>query len=242
MIITGKKVVNPIIDTLVSKLNEKDFATFLDLLHTDVLSHRVKFPILEYVTRKCFSVIPEKRQIDICDKIDKIPEMGSSVITGVALQMRLEKHFDESIAKSIEYIKNGDEWYVCDHIGERVLGVGLLTQSERTLPLLPKLLNDGNKWVVRMVGVAGHYAVKKGLKKTFVEKLFGLLLEHSDETEFHSKRGIGWAAKTTAKFHPDIIAKFQKKIDGGSEVKQWFKTKVKIGLSRSDKYASRYTD
>ncbi|NNE97923.1 MAG: DNA alkylation repair protein, partial [Pyrinomonadaceae bacterium] len=53
--------------------------------------------------------------------------------------------------------------------------------------------------------------------------------------------GIGWAAKTTAKFHPDIVADYRDRMEADPNIKQWFKTKIEMGLSNSEKYASRYT-
>lgn len=117
-----------------------------------------------------------------------------------------------------------------------------MTEPVKTLPLLKKLAGDENKWLVRCVGVAAHYAIKKGLKKQYVDEMFVLLLSLCNTTDFHTKKGIGWAAKTSAKFHPDIIAKYQLHIERDERVKQWFKTKIKIGLGRSYKYAQRYHD
>jgi len=223
-------------------IEEKDFYGCIALFHKKILTEKTKFPILEYTTREVFAKIPEPCQIPFCDKITSLNEMGSSVVTGIALQMRLEDHFEESIGKSIEYIQQGNEWFHCDHISERVLGFALLNYPEVILPVLPSFLKENNKWIVRMVGVGGHYAVKKGLKRIFVEELFNLLITNANRTDSDEKSGIGWAAKTTAKFHPDIVANYKERLETDPEVKQWFKTKIEMGLSRSEKYAGRYTE
>ncbi len=95
------------------------------------------------------------------------------------------------------------------------------------------MISDEDKWVVRMVGVAGHYAVKNGLKRPFVRALFDLLLDHSDNEEFHVRRGLGRAAKTTAKCHPDIAAKHLERHELGQNVGNWFRTNVENGISGS---------
>lgn len=46
------------------------------------------------------------------------------------------------------------------------------------------------------------------------------------------RQGIGWAAKTTAKFHPEIINNFKDQILQTEKVKTWFRTKIRIGLDR----------
>ena len=89
--------------------------------------------------------------------------------------------------------------------------------------------------------MATHYAVKKGLEKEYVEQMFELLLSLATTTDFHTKKGVGWAVKTVAKFHPEIISKYQEQIDADGNVKQWFRTKIKIGLGRTQKYAGKYT-
>ncbi len=242
MTITQKSTVNPIIESMSVCLEEGDYYGCIALFHKKILTEKTKFPILEYVTREVFTKIPEACQIAFCDKITGLNEMGSSVVTGTALQIRLANHLEESIAKSIEYIKYGNQWFHCDHISERVLGFAILNYPDILLPVLPAFLKDEDKWVVRMVGVGGHYAVKKGLKRVYVEELFRLLINNANRTDKDEKSGIGWAAKTTAKFHPDIVAKYQTILESNPEVRQWFRTKIEMGLSRSEEYRGKFTD
>src|SRR5690606_27867199 len=129
--------------------------------------------------------------------------------------------------------------YVCDIIGERVMGHALLTMPYVAIPELKQLAKHEDEWIVRSVGVATNYAVKKGLKKADVQQMFALLLTLANTTEFHTKKGVGWAVKTIAKFHPEIVAHYREQIETDPEIKQWFKTKIKIGLGRTDKYAGR---
>jgi len=239
-IITSKHEVNLIVEEAISINNDTGTDAFIKFIHTELLKKKVRFPLLEFAAKKIFVSIPEKKQIEITDKIIALHEIGSNTIAGMILQLRLEKHFSQSINKAIEYIIEGDEWYVCDIIGERVMGFALLTQPDNAIPVLKKLATHSDKWIVRSVGVATHYAVKKGLKKKFVSDMFALLLSLSTVTDFHTKKGIGWAAKTIAKFYPDIISDFKTEIEN-EKVRQWFKTKIKIGLGRSYKYAARYS-
>jgi len=209
-------------------------------IHKTVLKKKVKFPLLEYFTKELSLIIPKQKQIAFINGVVALDEIGSYTIAGKFLQFRLAENMPQTFKKAEEYIIQADKWYACDIIGERVFGFALLKFPGKTMPLLNKLSKHNDKWMVRTIGVAGHYAIKKGLDKKNAEILFKLLLSLSDTTNFHTKKGIGWAAKTTAKFHPDIIKKFEKEIYSDPEVKQWFKTKIKIGLSRSFKYASKY--
>jgi len=238
-IITSKTEINLLIEKFNSGDKKSPSAITAEIEHL-FLNKKIKFPLLEYVSKKLHIILPQEIQLKVCDKIIDLHTIGGNVITGIILQLRLKTHFKESHAKAIEYIITGNQWYVCDIIGERVMGYSLLTQPEKTIPLLKKNAKHPDKWIVRSVGVATHYAVKKGLKREYALQMFELLLTCSNTTDFHTKKGIGWAAKTIAKFHPDIIGIHKNEIETNPEIKQWFKTKIKIGLGRSFKYAHRY--
>lgn len=213
---------------------------FITQLVATVLDKKIRFPLLEHAGTILYKQLPGANQLSITDAIVAANRIGSYVLAGIMLQHRTQVHFQQSIAKAVAYIIQGNEWYVCDIIGERVMGHALLTMPQQAIPSLKELARHDDKWIVRSVGVATHYAVKKGLRKADTEEMFRLLLSLASTTDFHTKKGIGWAAKTVAKFHPDIIDAHRKEIDS-DVVKQWFKTKIKIGLGRTEKYANRYT-
>ena len=238
--LTSKPVVKSIVEKGLEKYDTGLQKDFIKYLHKNLLQKKVKYPLLEYATKLMHDKIPKEEQMTITDSVMKLNENGSSVIAGMMLQLRLGKEIAAPIKKACEYIILGDIWLVCDTISERVMGHALLTQPEKTIPILKKLTREDNKWLVRSVGVATHYATKKGLKKVYAEEMFLLLFSLSHITEFHTKTGVGWGAKTIAKFHPDIIAKYRSKIDDSKTVRPWFNRKIKIGLGRSDKYAGRY--
>ncbi|MFK8036961.1 MAG: DNA alkylation repair protein [Crocinitomicaceae bacterium] len=163
---------------------------------------------------------------------------GGNVILGKMLQNRLPNHFNESFKKATEYIADADIWYVCDIIGERVFGYALLTESEKSIPLIKELSKHNTNWVIRSLGAGVHYAIKKGLNKDNVKIVFRLLLTMANTQDKEIRQGVGWAAKTTAKFHPDIITFFQRDIDNTNRVANWFRNKISIGLNRN-RYAKR---
>lgn len=237
-IITSKATVNKLIADAVQ--SHSIGLSFVAAIQATMLQKKIRFPLLEHAADVIEQSISETDHLFFLDEVVATRELGSYVLAGRILQNRLALHFQQSIDKAVEYIIDGNEWYVCDIIGERVMGYALLTMPQETLPLLRRFASHNDKWIVRCIGVAGHYAVKKGLKKVYVDELFQLLLSLADNTEFHTKKGIGWAAKTCAKFHPEIIERYRQQIDAPA-TRQWFRTKVKIGLGRTSKYAQRYT-
>jgi len=212
--------------------------TLAKALLQEVLLKKIRFPLLERCASLLFEAIPSNKQIDLCDAIAALKTMGGNVLIGIILQKRLPDHFDESMAKCREYIALGAEWYVCDIIGERVYGVSLLQNPASTLQILRELASDDDQWVARSIGPGCHYAIKKGLPKADVVSVFELLLSMARVKNKEVKQGVGWAAKTTAKFHPDIIARYRAQIDDTTQTGQWFRTKVRIGLERNA-YAKR---
>ncbi|MFD2555500.1 DNA alkylation repair protein [Sphingobacterium tabacisoli] len=230
--INSKVAVSNIIKESLEVLERCGADEFFATLHKDLLKKKIRFPLLEFATRQIIAQTPSSKQIQLADRIIEMQEIGSQVLAGIILQTRLDLDFEGSIAKACAYIQYGNEWYVCDIIGERVLGYALLTNPERTIPVLQRLSSHEDKWIVRTVGVATHYAVKKGLDKSFVETVFQILLNCTNTTDFHTKKGIGWGAKTVARFHPDIVAKYTAQIMAPT-TRQWFRTKINIGLNRN---------
>ncbi len=238
--ITSKPAIRSIIEKGLEKYDTGLEKSFIQYIHKELLQKKIKFPLLEYAAKLMADKISAKEQPQIINAIVELNEIGSYVLAGMILQLQLEKGINKPIQQASGYIVFGDVWYVCDIVGERVMGHALLTEPEKTIPILRKLSKDNNKWLVRSVGVATHYATKKGLPKIYADEMFLLLFSLSHTTEFHTKTGVGWGAKTIAKFHPDIISKYRSKIDESKTVRPWFTTKIKIGLGRSEKYAGRF--
>ena len=202
----------------------------VDLL---LLSRKVKFPLLEFCGRSLYTHLPDEEQIPFCDAIQKLKTEGGNVLLGIILQERLTDHFQECITKTSAYIAAADIWYVCDIIGERVWGVSLLQTPEKTIPIIERLMKHPSQWVLRSLGAGIHYAIKKGLEKEYVSQLFPLLISAANTQNKEIRQGVGWAAKTTAKFHPAIIEFHESAIQDKTAVANWFRAKINIGLQRN---------
>ena len=201
-------------------------------VHSQILIHKVKFPLLEYCTEELFKTIPLKQQIDFCNQIEALKTEGGNVILGKMLQLRLEIDFNESMQKATDYISRADIWYVSDLIGERVFGEALLRYPNISVKKVIALFRNKSNWVQRSLGAGIHYAVKNELPENHVRKLFIVLIRKSNTNDKEIKQGVGWAAKTTAKFHPHLIQEFQTEIHG-KKVNPWFVAKIEIGLNRN---------
>lgn len=232
--IRGKTELKPLLDESLQVYQSGGTATCVRFIGEQILSCKIKFPVLEYAAAFFYQHIGESEQLPFCDQIQQLNTIGGNVLSGILLQKRLPLHFEASIAKAALYIAQADAWYVCDIIGERVFGYSLLQQPEKTLDKLWELSRHPSPWVGRSLGAGIHYAIKKGLDKEMVRKAFQLLLAMAQSKNKEIKQGAGWAAKTTAKFHPEIIEEFTKEIHQQEKVASWFRAKIEIGLKRYD--------
>ncbi|MFT5820355.1 MAG: hypothetical protein ACI8ZM_001594 [Crocinitomix sp.] len=230
---TRKGDIKLILEQTLTVYHENGVELLIDELHESILAHKVKFPLLEFCAKTLFENLNAVDQVILCDAICARKTEGGNVILGIILQLRLPDKFEESIQKARTYIADADEWYVCDIIGERVWGVALLTQFESMIKVVEQLSVDKSHWVVRSLGAGANYAIKKGLEKVKVDQVFLLLMTMVKTNDRQIKQGVGWAAKTTAKFHPDIISKYSLKIENYSEIPNWFRKKIEIGLNRN---------
>lgn len=236
--LTRKQDVKNELNACLRQFQSKGVDRFVSELNERLLKVKVKFPLLKYCGLEIFEKIPENDHIPICDRIESLKTIGGNVIIAIILQSRLSPHFEESFDKAALYISYSDEWHPSDIIGERVFGFSLLQNPDQTIPVLKKLMNHESSWVVRSVGAGCHYAIKKGLAKENVKQVFLMLLSLGNASDYHVKTGIGWAAKTTAKFHPDLVLEYQTIWKNRDEAGQWFQSKVEKGLKRSE-YAKR---
>ncbi|MEM8890621.1 MAG: DNA alkylation repair protein, partial [Bacteroidota bacterium] len=210
-IISRKPIVRAEVEASLETYQSGGISSLLQELDERLLQVKVRFPLLEYATELLYKSLNDEVQIPFLDRISVLKREGGNVILGKMLQLRLNEHYEESLSKAAEYIAEGKAWFVSDLIGERLFGVALLSFPEKSLKELDKLKQHPSHWVLRALGAGSHYAVKKGLEKDWVEKLFQFLLSMATHKDREVRRGIGWAAKTTARFHPEIIERYEAK-------------------------------
>jgi hypothetical protein len=230
--ITRKGDIKNQLEAALLKFSTKDVSPFVAEIHKRILKCKARFPLLEYCAGEICAAIPASHHTKVMDGVAGLQTIGGNVLIGIMLQKKSSARFSESIAKAAEYIEKGHAWYVTDIIGERVYGWNLLHDPTKTITALKKLCRHESTWVVRSIGAGAHFAIKKGLDAKNAEAVFKLLLSLGEAEDFHVRTGIGWAAKTTAKFHPAIISKYKEEISS-PKVGNWFRRKVKIGLERS---------
>ncbi|EMN01120.1 hypothetical protein LEP1GSC021_2643 [Leptospira noguchii str. 1993005606] len=106
-----------------------------------------KFPLLEFVGKELYFKIPEMNQIYFMDQIIKLGHMWVVTSFPPSFFNFVRKNISNNLL--IRYILLGNEWYVCDIIGERIMSYFLLKEPERTFPILKKYVHHENDWFVR---------------------------------------------------------------------------------------------
>jgi len=231
--ITRKSEVGILLQDCLNKYPSSGLTALCSSIDQQLLSNKVKFPLLEFCGHTLYEFLPEKEHIPFCDQIEDLKQEGGNVILGIILQRRLAGHYEETIQQTAHYISKAHIWYICDIIGERVWGVALLQFPLQTTAAIKDLMEHPSKWVVRSLGAGIHYAIKKGLEKEYIAPLFQLLLSKAMSHDKEIRQGIGWAAKTTARFHPEIIRFRESELHNEQKVSAWFRTKIRIGLERN---------
>ena len=236
--ITRKAEVRPVAERLCQHDAQDNEDKFWQVLETELLAHKVKFPLLEFVAETLFGCLSREAQLKTITGLWGRAEDGSTVVAGKLLQLQLPDGPTQALALAVDGIIKGDTWYHCDHLGERVFGHGLLTQFEAVLPRLREYLGHENSWVRRAVGVAGHYATKKGLPAPQVQTVLRLLLTEAASSDYQVQRGIGWGLKTIAKFHPDMVQAALVTLPPGA-ISGPVMSKIRVGLKTAEKRAQR---
>ncbi len=236
--VTRKPIVKEEIEHCLTAYKDGGLSSCVAAVHQRILENKIKFPLLEYAGALLYEHLPKEEHINLCTTIEALKTIGGNVLIGIILQKRLSHHFEESLQMATHYISLADIWYVCDIIGERTYGYALLHHPQKTIPIIKDLSQHNSNWVIRSLGAGSHYAIKKGLPAKDTDKIFALLLTMANTKDKEIRQGVGWAAKTTAKFHPKIIFKYNTQINDKQKVENWFRKKIEIGLNRNN-YAKR---
>jgi len=136
---TSKVRVREILEQAKQSWEQQGQDALLVVIYEGLLKKKVSFPLLEFAAKEMALWIPEDEQLYVMDILVATKEMGSYVLAGMMLQLRLPLYLEESIQRACAYIVGGDQWYVCDIVGERVLGHALLTYPEKNNPFIETL-------------------------------------------------------------------------------------------------------
>jgi len=145
----------------------------------------------------------------LLEEIISYNAMGGYVVVAQALVSLLAVDFDQAMKLSQNYISRGATWYVCDILGERVIGQALHRHFDQTLPWLKRCLSNKDNWVRRSGGVAVHLFVKRNKTgERRIKSILQILEPHIEEKQIDVVKGIGWGLKTIGRHHPDLMDNF----------------------------------
>lgn len=231
--ITRKSDVIPLLQACIQAYQQQNLSACINAVKIHMLDQKIKFPLLEYCGSELHKTLEPQEHISFCTALQKFNTIGENVLTGIILQKRLDKYLSNSFTQATAYLEQAHVWYICDIIGERVFGYGLRHYPTEAFPQIERLSGHSSHWVRRGLGAGIHYAVKKGLDPGHTEKVFKALLTMANGKGKEVRQGVGWAAKTIAKFHPTLIEKYSTQINDSARVQNWFRRKVEIGLKRN---------
>lgn len=231
--ITRKSDLRPILELCEKTYHSKGLEAMVLKIYSEILVHKVKFPLLEFCSEDWFNLISKKEQLLFCDYIEDLQTEGGNVVLGKFLLLRLPTDFEGSIQKTVGYLNRADIWYISDLIGERVFGGALLIDFEKSWKLYQPLLKDSSIWVIRAIGAGIHFSIKRGISEDKVRTIMLVLLDSQPSAHKEVKQGIGWATKTAARFHPELMHELLDQLP--QHPPKWMLGKIKIGWGYSEK-------
>jgi len=191
----------------VGRENKEDFWNILN----PVLDAKVPFPLLDEMGKRLGEAgrFNPSKYFVVFDEIIAKDKMGGYVIVGRALAAFLETELEASISKATEVIVKGQTWYVCDIVGERVLGQALVAHFDSAISVLERMTVVEDQWVRRSIGVAVHFFAKRNRED--IEKmrqLMALLLFVIEDKRVNVVKGVGWGLKTIGKYQPKLVEEY----------------------------------
>ncbi len=226
-ILSSKKEALFVANRIIIAFQTEGLEAAVDETHQLYLTKKVKFPVLEAVAHYLSAHLPIELHIAFCKRIMALHTIGGNVMVGILLQKQLADDRHSTLTTAADWIIQQEVWYSCDIIGERVWGEALVRTPQQMLVFLKAIPLTANPWIIRLIGITGHYGVKRGLDKANCEILFQVLLLHQHHKAVIIKKTIAWAAKTIKRYHPEIPGHYQKqwgKANGGSV---WFASALK---------------
>jgi len=178
-----------------------------------LLNSKIPFPKLDLLGKIIGENLNAEKAFSLFDRIVDMDKMGSYVIVAYGMTEFINSDLNLCMNKAKEYIVKGNEWYVCDIFGDRILGHSLVERFEDSLPYFREFSRDENRWMRRVVGVAVHYFAKKIRDdEKRIRRLIDLLDMQVEEKNRDIAKGVGWGLKTIGKFYPEVLERYLKRI------------------------------
>ena len=181
-----------------------------------VLNERTSFQMLDTIGSKLGerALACKNSYLQFFDRLSAKKLMGGYVVIAQALIPLLQEDCRACFEKAKEYMMEGDEWYVCDTFGERVLGYAMIDHYDATRLLFQEFAGDGNHWVRRSVGVAAHFFAKRcrddKRDNNKAAEILALLTPLISERDIRILKGIGWGLKTFGQYYPELLVPYMK--------------------------------
>lgn len=203
----NRKWARNVAERCVESINREDQEGFWSVLNP-VLDAKVPFPLLDEMGRVLGTAgkLEPSKYFGVFDEIVATDKMGGYVIVGQALAAFLETELEASIRKATEIIAEGERWYVCDIVGERVLGQALVAHFESAVSLLERMTVVEDQWVRRSIGVAVHFFAKRRPEDVErMKQLLSLLSLLVEDKRVFVVKGVGWGLKIIGKYQPKLV-------------------------------------
>ena len=227
-----KKELRPLLEELLQRYTKRNYDAFFQGMEEMVLTQKISIPTLEFIGNHLFNGVGKTTSLEMADRIIEMGHQGGYVIAATILQRCLPSDFPLAFGKAEEYILQGNDWYACDKIAERVFASGLKLDLDRAIRRLTAFQTHENQWLQRSVGISVHVAAKMKPEPEAAQKMFELLLKQAKTRNFQVKKGVGLGIESLAKIFPSMVITYQTQIEEDPEINIWIKKKLVEGLGK----------
>ena len=116
----------------------------------------------------------------------------------------------DSLSLYEHMIRTGAWWDVCDEIAHHLVGAVLMAHPEEATAVMRAWSTDDHLWI-RRCSILSQGTHKD---KTDPALLRDCILPSIDDTDFFSRKAIGWALRDYARENPDWVVAFVNEFDG----------------------------
>ena len=116
----------------------------------------------------------------------------------------------ESLSLYEHMIRTGAWWDVCDEIAHHLVGEVLIARPDETSAIMRTWSTDEHLWIRRCS------ILSQGVRreKTDAKLLRDCILPSIDDTDFFSRKAIGWALRDYARVNPEWVVAFVNEFEG----------------------------
>lgn len=208
---------------LISLSDEKATANYKRIIPKMGKTFGVPKPALDIIAGE-ISKLEQKEPKIILELFKTLWQKGSfeeRTITAKALGSIGKKTPKESFNLIISFLKDIDNWSICDVLATQAIRGIITTHKDEILNLAFKCIKDKNKWIQRF-GVITIVELAHNKKLEIPKKVFDIIKPLMESENPDLKKAVAWTLREISKRKPEMVKDFLKNYQSSQDKNtQW---------------------